>query len=175
MHLLIDELAAGHGDRLLRAAWLLCRDSAEARDLVQETFLAAIRGQSTYRNEGQPFTWLYGILRNIQRSRRRRSWRMIFPGQLPERECPQPGPEFFLDRQTESGRLVAALAELPMRHREVMLLRYVEELKIVEIASLLALAPGTVKSRLHYATCRLRRRLKQERRGHAPLGGRELS
>lgn len=62
-----EELLSGHGERLLRSAFLLCGSESEAQDLVQETFLQALRCVGRFRGQSGLHTWLHGILLNLSR------------------------------------------------------------------------------------------------------------
>src|SRR5580658_9427052 len=61
----LHELIEAHGDRLLRSAYLMCDDRAEAQDLVQETLLQAFKSAHRFRGDSEVYTWLHGILRNL--------------------------------------------------------------------------------------------------------------
>src|SRR3954464_14172722 len=66
-----------HGDRLLRSAYLLCGDATEAQDLVQETFLQALKSADRFRGESAVHTWLHGILLNLSRHHWRKQKRVV--------------------------------------------------------------------------------------------------
>jgi RNA polymerase sigma-70 factor, ECF subfamily len=159
----IQELVDRHGERLLRSAYLLCGDSTEAEDLVQSTFVEAVRMAPRFRGTSTLYTWLYSILLNLTRRYRRDGKRLVY-GDQPENASEaaaeaSPAPADF---ETASSLLRAAVQELSSDHREVLVLRYYEEMKIAEIAIRLDISVGTVKSRLHYAVAELRRRLPVE-------------
>jgi RNA polymerase sigma factor (sigma-70 family) len=140
-----------YGDRLLRSAYLLCGDATEAQDLVQDTFLQALKSVHRFRGESAMYTWLHGILLNVSRHHRRRQKRLVFDENIAV-EMPGMGvAEADCDREFRTTRLVRALQTLSPEHREVIVLRFYENLKIHEIATRSRVSPGTVKSRLHYA------------------------
>ena len=91
-------------------------------------------------------TFLYPVIRNIAITRRRQGAREVH-GELPEVASPEPA------HDTDLGRV---LAGLPEHQREVLLLRFVEDMSLLEIAAALEIPTGTVKSRLHNALQRLR-------------------
>lgn len=153
-----DLLVREHQAAVFRVAYLLLRDSAAAEDVAQETFLRAHRSLGTFR-ESQPLRpWLLRIATNLAlneiRSRQRRNgWlarlRLV-------RERPPDTPESLAMAADHMRELDAALSRLPPRDRAVLYLRYFLELDEREMAAALNCAPGTVKSRLHRASARLR-------------------
>jgi RNA polymerase sigma-70 factor, ECF subfamily len=146
----VQELLDRYGSRVLRSAFLLCGNEAEARDFVQETFLQAIRSAHRFQGRSTIYTWLHGILLNVIRHAHRRNARLIYDNELLNREV-APETASQLDNQTASSALRLALQRLSSAHREVIILRYYENMKIDEIARHLGVFKGTVKSRLHYA------------------------
>ena len=159
----LREMVASHGDRLFRSACLLCGDQAEAQDLVQETLLQAVRSTPRFRGCSTVYTWLHGILLNLTRHYHRDRKRMVYDEELARQE---PGPPeenpSRLDVEMTSGALADALDVLSGPHREVLILRFYEDMKIHEIAAHLGISSGTVKSRLHYAIVEMQRRLPGE-------------
>jgi len=150
------------GNRLLRAAFLLCGNETEAQDLVQETLLVAIKSQDRFRGESAVYPWLYGILRNLCYRHFRQSTRLVFEEQrLMEEPAPLNRPSID-DRGFCAANLAQALQKLSPEHRETIVLRYYENLKIQEIASQTGVSVGTVKSRLSYAGQLLRKLLPEE-------------
>jgi RNA polymerase sigma-70 factor (ECF subfamily) len=140
-----------HGNRLLRSACLLCGDETEAQDLVQETFVQALKSAHRFRGDSAVYTWLHGILLNLCRRHFRKQKRLVFEEERVLKETVQPRPANELDRDFCANALAQALQKLSPEHREVIVLRYYENLKIEEIARQTGVSKGTVKSRLHYA------------------------
>lgn len=159
-----SELVDTCGERLFRSAFLLCGHEADAKDLVQETFLQATRSASQFRGQSSVYTWLHGILLNLTRHYHRDRKRAVFEPVAPESEqLVESAPVFSqADVSASASALREALAKLSNVHREVVVLRYFENLKINEIATTLGIAQGTVKSRLHYAIGELQRLLPAE-------------
>jgi RNA polymerase sigma-70 factor, ECF subfamily len=159
----VQEIVASYGDRLFRSACLLCGDQAEAQDLVQETLLQAVRSVSRFRGGSSVYTWLHGILLNLIRHYHRDRKRMVYDDAL---ACQAAGvPEEHpsaLDIELSTGALADALALLSDPHREMLVLRFYEDMKIHEIAMHLGISKGTVKSRLHYALAEMQQRLPTE-------------
>jgi RNA polymerase sigma-70 factor (ECF subfamily) len=152
----VQELLDLHGDRLLRSAFLLCGNETEAQDLVQETFLQAIRSVHRFQGRSSLYTWLHAILLNLSRHYRRDQKRIVYDDERVHQEVADETPG-QMDAGTASSALQAALQQLTGNHREVIVLRYYENMKIHEIAALLGISNGTVKSRLHYAILELQK------------------
>lgn len=134
-------------------------DRALAEDLVQETFVRLMK-QASYQ-AGRPFKpWLYTIATNLARDHfRSPASRQIESIEAEgHRELPDPshGPE-AASQSADQGAVVAeAIRQLGPEYRTVLLLRYYQNLSLHEIAAVLNLPPGTVKSRLSVGTRRLR-------------------
>jgi RNA polymerase sigma factor (sigma-70 family) len=140
-----------HGNRLLRSACLLCGDKTEAQDLVQETFVQALKSVHRFRGDSAIYTWLHGILLNLCRRHLRKQRRLVFEEERLLKEPAQADSASGLDKEFCTTGLTAALQKLSPEHREVIVLRYYENMKISEIACHAGISKGTVKSRLHYA------------------------
>lgn len=148
--LVFADLAAEHGDRLIKAAWFLCRDREEAEDIVQETFFEAIHAAVRFEGRSAPYTWLYGIMRrrfllHCRKKRRFARWMGLAGASL------QTSEKLEAERDERLDPMMRAVFSLPPKHREVVLLRYIDGRKIAEIAGMLSISEGTVKSRLHHA------------------------
>lgn len=140
-----------HGDRLLRSAYLLCGNETDAQDLVQETLIQAIKSRKGFRGESAIYTWLHGILLNLCRWHYRKQKRLVYDEELILKETFQPDHGQEMDQDYCAAKLTKALQQLSQEHREVVILRYYENMKIGEIARQAGVSVGTVKSRLHYA------------------------
>jgi RNA polymerase sigma-70 factor, ECF subfamily len=158
LHVWLD----AHGDRLLRSAYLLCGNATDAEDLVQETLLQAFKSSHRFRGESAVYTWLHGILLNVSRHHWRKQKRLVFDERLVLQAALENGVPADDDLEFRTAQLAEALQTLSPEHREVIVLRFYENLKIHEIAAQIGLAPGTVKSRLHYAIRCLERLLPDE-------------
>ena len=158
----LEEWLRAHGNRLLRSAYLLCGDRTEAEDLVQETLLQALRSAHRFRGESAIYTWLHGILLNLNRRRWRKQKRFLFDEELVRQAASANVEESEMDREFQTNRLAQAILPLSPDHREVIVLRYYEELKLQQIAAQTGVSLGTVKSRLHYAMQCLEKLLPEE-------------
>lgn len=164
---------------LLRVARRLLHSEEEARDAVQDAFVAAFRGLATFRGESRLGTWIYRIAVNAALARLRTragaaevsldEWlpRFVEDGHPVEPAAPWPadaGPE----RREVRERVRAAIDRLPETHRTVLVLRDIEELTTDEAAQALGISPGAVKVRLHRARQALRTLLDPWMRGEQP-------
>ncbi len=167
----VRELIAAYGDRLLRSAFSLCGNEIEAQDLVQDTFVQALRSADRFQRRSSLYTWLYAILLNLTRHYLRDRRRIIYDDALAGSDVlateENPAPS---DYGAASTALSEAMKQLSSAHREVIVLRYHEDLKIEEIARLLHISKGTVKSRLHYALAHLQTLLPEELNLFGPCG-----
>ncbi len=160
----VAALVDTYSRRLLRTAILLCGCEQDAQDAVQETLIAAIKAMPRFRGGSTLSTWLHGILINITRHLlRARKPRVPLDG-IAEPAAPD-DPAGDCARADDAQAVRAAVAALPLDYRAVVVLRYFHQMKVDEIAAQLGLRSGTVKSRLHYATERLRALLPHELRG----------
>lgn len=161
-------------DPLYGAALRLTRNADRAQDLVQDTYLKAIRARHRFTPGSNLKAWLYTILHNAWRNQQRdraRS-RVDFDSEAVEEAAEgsslgPPGmadsPETLLLRATLDADLQAALDALPEAFREVVWLRDVDELSYQEIATVVGAPIGTVMSRLSRGRKQLYERLSMQR------------
>lgn len=129
-----------------------------AEDAAQDTFLQAARRMRSFRGDSSIRTWLFGIAINVCRNRRRKKVPLPL-ADWKERELQAPRRQLI-----EAQALRDALARLGKNHREVLILHDVEGMTYAECAEVLRVPVGTVKSRLHHATRKLRKLLESGRR-----------
>jgi RNA polymerase sigma factor (sigma-70 family) len=158
-----DALAAlyrRHADGLF---WFLLRmagDRGVAEEILQDTLLAVWRGAGGFAGRSAVRTWLYGIARR-QAHNRLRVGRPVEAelDEVAELATTEPGPEELALAGLERDRVLAAVGRLSLVHREVVVLMFVVELSQAEIAAVVGVPVGTVKSRLHHARAALVRSL----------------
>lgn len=164
----LEQLLERYQSRIYRFGLKMCRDSEDARDVVQDTLLAAARSLRDFRGASSLSTWLYTITRSFCIKKRRRS------KFAPEAEVsldseagpealaaadPGRGPdELAASREIEEA-LERAIRALPPAQREILMLRDVEGLTAPEVAEVTGLKVEAVKSRLHRARTALRAQL----------------
>jgi RNA polymerase sigma-70 factor (ECF subfamily) len=149
-------LADRHAAGLFRLALGLVGNRADAEDVVQETFLGAYRGLRGFEGRASFRTWLGQVLvRQAAALRRSRQTRWKFTGgAYPAAQAPATqNPAGQVDRGQD---VMAAVAQLSPEHREVVVLRELEQMSYQQIADTLGLPRGTVESRLHRARAQLR-------------------
>jgi RNA polymerase sigma-70 factor (ECF subfamily) len=161
----LEALVRRHHAPLLAHLYRLVGDHALAEDLAQETFLRLVRDAHAYRYP-RPFApWFYTIARNLARNHWQSAYhrRVAVGADLPEvgghasvAPAGAPDPAAWLERLERREGLSAALGALTFEQREILSLRYGQGLPVGEVASLLGLPPGTVKSRTFTALRRLR-------------------
>jgi RNA polymerase sigma-70 factor, ECF subfamily len=149
--------ALGYLEPLYATALRLTRNRADAEDLVQDTFVKAFRFTDRFERGTNLKAWLYTILHNTWRNRRRGAARDTVEVDSERVEAASTGlggpaafdtPEQILLRATLDADLQAALDELPEAFREAVWLRDVEEFTYAEIAEMLGIPMGTVMSRI---------------------------
>ena len=161
----LDDIVTAYRGRISRLVYRLLGWDDDAEDVVQDVFLAAIKSLKSFRGQSSLATWLMAIAVNRCRTYRRRrllrmrSLRRLF-AQGPVRTS-KPPDDAPLRRET-FDQVQKAMRSLPVRLREVAVLRYLEEMPIDEIAQVLGISRNAVEVRGH----RARNRLKKMLRGH---------
>lgn len=169
-----DLLVTRHSADIYALLFRLTNDAEEANDLLQETFLSAVKAIRTFRGDAQLKTWLYRIAVNHSRNRlrwwkRRRREKMVsLDSPLSDGETPLsdtirgslPDPEEDAIFRQRRRALRKALAAMPSIFREVVVLCDIEGFDYDAIAETLDINIGTVKSRLSRGRQELRRRIK---------------
>jgi len=162
-----EELAMPLFDQLYNFAHWLTQNRDEAEDLVQETYVKALKGFSSFQLGTNFRAWIYRILRNTFLTSRKGP-KVTMTESLDfdaEEEVPEPAiehntPETVLLARSSHESLQSAINELPVHFREILLLCEVEEMSYQEISDTLAVPIGTVMSRLSRARQTLRNRLR---------------
>ena len=154
-----DEIVARYQPQVARLAHRLLgwRDHAGVEDVVQEVFLVALTRLDTFRGDASLSTWLSGITINQCRAHRRRSLLRLrwLREKWNRHDSTHQPPE--VDETSQQVR--AAVAELPPRNREVIVLFYLEEFSVAQIAELLGVKNNAIEVRLHRARQRLKTQL----------------
>jgi RNA polymerase sigma-70 factor (ECF subfamily) len=161
---LFEELAMPLFPQLYNFAHWLTQNREEAEDLVQETYAKALKGFSSFQQGTNYRAWMYRILRNsFLTSRSGLKVKMTVPLEADddgtELAIEAATPETLLLSRSDSEAIRKAIEDLPLHHREVILLCEVEEMSYQEISETLSIPIGTVMSRLSRARRTLRDRL----------------
>lgn len=158
-----DEVVREYSPQVYRLAYRLTGQEADAQDLTQEVFIRVFRSLDSYR-PGTFSGWLHRITTNlfldqVRRTKRQRTWAL---GQY-ESDTPRAAHRDEPERGFEMANLdldiQAALAALPPEYRVAVVLRDIEDLSYEEIADVLGISLGTVRSRIHRGRARLREAL----------------
>lgn len=148
----LAELYARYERPLLAYLRLLKPDAGLAEELLQDTLLAAWTGAHGYAGQASVQGWLLGIARRrAHDTLRRRALRLADNSELEETPSAEPNPEDLLLAAAERDEVTAAIARLAPIHREVLVLTFVHELSYQDLAEVLGIPIGTVKSRLSHA------------------------
>jgi RNA polymerase sigma-70 factor (ECF subfamily) len=156
-----DELVRLYQGRVAGLAYRLLGWSGDVEDVVQEVFLAVLRNLGRFRGQSSFKTWLMTITVNKCRSWRRKHLLKLKLLEISGFYSPAPQPsaeQGMMDREAY-GRVRRTLNELSMRHREVVVLHYLEEMSIEEIAKILGLRRNVVDVRLSRARAQLKTKL----------------
>lgn len=167
----LDELFAALGQSAMRTAYLITRDQASAEDAVQEAFVQMLRHIGSLRDATAFRAWFYRILVNAARRQARKGRAPVLHLDLNQHDRADPTaptPEEMVEGSVEVELLREAITVLDDAHRVPLILRYFSDLSDQEIAEAMAIPPGTVKSRLHYARKALQARLEAANRPPAP-------
>lgn len=148
----LARLVAERGDALLRYAHLLCGDAGRAEDLVQDALVKVHRRWSASADLAAPFAYTRRAVTNEYLSWRRRLANHELPTEVPDRAVAPVG-----DRLADRDLVWSVIRDLPRRQRVVVVLRYYEDLGDREIAEVLGVAEGTVRSLASRAFSALRR------------------
>ena len=165
-----EELAMPLFERLYNFAHWLAQDRAEAEDLVQETYVKALKGFRSFRPGTNFRAWIYQILRNtFLTSRTGLKATASVPLDLEGDEQNIPAvketPESILLERSDRRMVQEALGQLPVPYREVLLLCEYEEMSYQEISTMLGIPMGTVMSRLSRARRALRDAVQKQLQG----------
>lgn len=166
-----EELVSRHQARVYRLACRLTGSDADAKDVLQEAFLAAYRGLSGFRAHSRFSTWLYRVATNAALMHRRKQARR--PAESLEAFLPrfnedgvhaaEPADlraasraDELLDRKTLAAKARAGLERLPEIYRDAFVLRDLEDMSTAEVAELLGIDAAAVRQRVHRARLMLR-------------------
>ena len=153
--LAFEQLVHEHTRRLVWFARKLGLSQAVSEDVVQDAWVAAWMSLRTLRDVRKFRSWLYGITRN------KALQHIAAVPEIPAADLDVPAADEVRDSYFDryAPYLDRALDGLPVAHREVLTLRFFEQMSYAELAEALSVTEGTVKSRLHYAKSALRRQL----------------
>lgn len=151
----VTRLAEMYLDDVYRIALVSCKSSADADDIVQNTFFKLLGRLTKFNNDEHAKRWLIRVAINeanmIWRKRKR-------AGEVQEEKAPA----FYEELDTEEGELLTAISTLPDQYRQIIYLYYYEEYNSNEIAEILKLSSDNVRQILSRARKQLKEILKEE-------------
>ncbi len=172
-----DEMVTRYWDRIYAMVNQLLRNQQDAEEVTQDAFIRAHRGLVNFRGDSAFSTWLYQIATNLARNRYWYWWRRkrdksvsfdapisadnettlaeIIPAELET-------PEDATVTQELVSNIAAGMERLSAKHREILILRNIKNLSYEEIAAILSISVGTVKSRIARARESLRAKLGED-------------
>jgi RNA polymerase sigma-70 factor (ECF subfamily) len=168
-----DELVRTYSGSIFHVAYRMLGDSAEAADAVQEIFLKVFRNIAGFKGEAALKTWIFKIafseiLNRLRWWKRRHRYATTSLDDQPNGNgvraahsvaSSSPTPEQVLQSKEEEGAIQLALSRLSKDHRSIIVLRDIEGFSYTEIADVLGVSIGTVKSRLARARADLKKSL----------------
>ncbi len=170
----LEELVSRYEDRVYNLAYRMLGNKEDAEDVLQDTFLNAVRGLDSFKGKSSFSTWLYRVAANAaltkirKRSRREKSESEFLDDVYSVRQAAHSGvvltdwstnPATSLLDEEARKELQKAIGELPEIYKAVFVLRDVQGLPAADVAEVLGLSVAAVKSRLHRARLYLRNRL----------------
>lgn len=163
-----DILVRRYKDQLLNFVFRFVGNRTDAEDIVQETFLRVYRNKHMYKEIAKFSTWVYTIAGNLAKTElRRRKRHKVFSVSnfvneerdfdIPDRDH---SPERKVDSNIQENIIQKAIEKLPIKFKEVIVLRDIQEFAYEEISQILNIPLGTVKSRVNRGRLKLQEDLK---------------
>lgn len=162
-----EQIVHRYKNPLINFVYHFLGDRIDAEDVVQETFLRVFRNKHLYRNIAKFSTWIYTIAGNLAKTelRRRRRRKLLSLSQMgyEDKEYELPDPFASTDRivttRMNEKEIHDAINALPVKFKEVVVLRDIQEFSYEEISKILKIPIGTVKSRVNRGRLRLQKKL----------------
>lgn len=152
----LSALYERHRGFTLRVAWGVLNEDAAAEDVAQDVFLRLGDGRLKAKPRARFTTWLYAVTINCAREHARRRRKLWGDADAETALAATPDARSDPARVETLADLGRALSALPLRQREVVVLRFLEGLDTAETAEVLGCRPGAVKAHLHRAAAKLR-------------------
>ena len=153
-----EQLVAAYRDQVFRLALRMCGNEADADEVAQEAFLSAWKALPNFRGDSRFSTWLYQLTSHAAIDLMRREKRQIAAEDITGVSAPDPdpSPQQQAERSETRQAVRDAMGQLSPEYRQIVVLRFLQELSYEEIGAVLKLPPGTVKSRLNRAKSQLK-------------------
>jgi RNA polymerase sigma-70 factor (ECF subfamily) len=153
-----DSLVNAHSAAIFAYLWRLLRDTADAEDALQDTFLRAYRAYGRLESHPNPRAWLYRVATNVARTRlkqRGREW--VRTAALdPELAAAGPGPAEQASQRELLAAVAAAVDALPHQQRAALILRQYQGLAYDQVATVLECSPAAARANVYQAMRKLR-------------------
>jgi RNA polymerase sigma-70 factor (ECF subfamily) len=158
-----EQIMREYGTRVLRLVTFLVKERNVAEDITQDVFVKVYRNLPRFRGQSTMQTWIYRIAVNECKGYLR-SWafRKIWPGSW-IKVGSDASTEHVVMKQYERDELVEQVQSLPPMYRQVIVLHYYADLSIAEVANVLSVSEGSVRTRLHRARQQLKKRMGEGR------------
>jgi len=151
-----------YGTRILRLVYLFVKDRALAEDITQDVFVKVYRHLDSFRGDSDIHTWMYRIAVNECKGYLRSwSFRNIFPGLLPEKTDERPVEQTVM-RRVERENIADLVLTLSRGYRQVIALHYYADMSVAQIADILNMKEGAVRTKLHRARLQLKALIEEE-------------
>ena len=154
---LLERLMTQYGSSLYRMCYLYLRDAGLAEDAVQDTFIKAHRSFDQFRGDSSERSWLMRIAINTCKDYHRTAWFRL----VDRRISPDALPQASSAIRTSDDTVLAEVMRLASKDKDVILLRYYQDMSLAEIAQTLGIPQQTVSSRLQRAKAKLYRKLER--------------
>lgn len=162
------QLVTRYQDRLYHTLVRMLASAEDAQDVAQDAFVLAFRKLGTFRGDSAFYSWLFRIAYNAAISHKRKSRRLSPPGEASHEQTgiepsdvhPDAEPSRPMELAEQQALVRSALDQLPDEYRTVLVLKEMEGLKYEEIAGVIDVPIGTVRSRIHRARRELREKLR---------------
>ena len=163
-----EKIVQRYKDPLINFVYHFLGDRIDAEDVIQETFLRVFKKKHLYRKVAKFSTWIYTIASNLAKTelRRRRRRRILSLSQMgyesKDYDVPDifSSPERVVDSDMKEKEIRKEIEDLPIKFREVVVLRDIQEFSYEEISTILNIPLGTVKSRVNRGRLRLQKNLR---------------
>ena len=159
----LEYIMDSYGDEIKRFIYTYVKNNADTDDITQEVFVTVFQKLDTFQGKSTLKSWIYSIAANKCKDHLR-SWtyrnrklkeKMIQSKELSEQK--NTTPELFSIQQSDSNEMISQILKLPVHYREVIILFYFKEMSTKEIAEVLNIFEGTVRTRLNRAREKLKR------------------
>ena len=163
-----EKIVSRYKDPLINFVYNYLGNRIDAEDVIQETFLRVFKNKHLYRNIAKFSTWIYTIAGNLAKTelRRRRRRRVLSLSQMGFEDKDYDIPDFFsspdriVQSEIKEKEIRKEIEALPLKFKEVVVLRDIQEFSYEEISGILKIPIGTVKSRVNRGRMRLQKRLR---------------